>query len=212
MLRAMTARDRISGHSSKGTDDRRLRSTAAGRSTVASRPSAAETERYVAFLRGVSPLNCKMASLKRAFEAASFTDVQTVLSSGNVVFSAPPAGDTALARRAEAAMQTHLGKAFFTIVRPVSKLRRLLASEPYAGFRLAPGSKRVVTFLAKTPRRTPALPIELDGARILRLAGSDVFTSYVPGPRAAAFMRLLEKTFGKEITTRTWDTVSKVAR
>jgi uncharacterized protein (DUF1697 family) len=43
--------------------------------------------RYVAFLRGVSPMNAKMPELKKCFESAGFTDVKTLLSSGNVVFS-----------------------------------------------------------------------------------------------------------------------------
>lgn len=34
----------------------------------------------------------------------------------------------------------------------------------------------------------------------------------VPGPRGPVFMTLIEKSFGKEVTTRTWDTVAKVAR
>jgi uncharacterized protein (DUF1697 family) len=45
--------------------------------------------RYAAFLRGVMPTNAKMSDLVKAFEAAGFEDVKTVLSSGNVVFSAP---------------------------------------------------------------------------------------------------------------------------
>ena len=44
--------------------------------------------RYAAFLRGVSPMNAKMPDLKAAFEAAGFTDVKTLLSSGNLVFTA----------------------------------------------------------------------------------------------------------------------------
>jgi uncharacterized protein (DUF1697 family) len=90
---------------------------------------APKTKRYVAFLRGVSPLNCKMSALQRAF-AAEFSDVRTVLASGNVLFSSPPATETALARRAEAAMTRHLGKSFFTIVRSVDSLQRLVASDP----------------------------------------------------------------------------------
>jgi hypothetical protein len=35
--------------------------------------------RDAAFLRGVSPMNAKMPALKRAFEAAGFTQVETVL-------------------------------------------------------------------------------------------------------------------------------------
>ena len=67
--------------------------------------------RYVAFLRGVMPTNCKMAALKRSFEAAGFTDVSTVLGSGNVVFCARSATESALEKKAEAAMGkdwTHL--------------------------------------------------------------------------------------------------------
>src|SRR3712207_6583000 len=107
--------------------------------------------RYAAFLRGVSPMNAKMPELKAAFEAAGFTDVKTVLSTGNVVFTAPRAAETALQRRAEAAMRERLGREFLTIVRPVDALRELLAADPYQPFRLAPGSKRVVTFLRDAP-------------------------------------------------------------
>lgn len=44
--------------------------------------------RYAALLRGVSPMNCRMADLRRALEAAGFENVVTVLSSGNAVFDA----------------------------------------------------------------------------------------------------------------------------
>jgi len=169
-------------------------------------------KRYAAFLRAVSPMNAKMADLKRAFESAGLEDVKTVLSSGNVVFSAPAAPNERLERRIEAAMSRQLGRTFLTIVRPVDALRRMLASDPYASFRLKPGSKRVVTFLRGKPEARLALPIELHGARILCRKGSEIFSAYVRSPRGPVFMTLIEKTFGKEVTTRTWETVQKVAR
>ncbi len=169
-------------------------------------------KRYAAFLRAVSPMNAKMPELKRAFEAAGFVDVKTVLSSGNVVFSAPVASDAVLERKGEAAMKKHLGHAFLTIVRPVDSLRRMLASDPYKSFRLKPGSKRVVTFLRGKPTTRLALPIEFHDSRILRRTGGEVFSAYVPSPRGPVFMTLIEKTFGKNVTTRTWDTVAKVAK
>jgi uncharacterized protein (DUF1697 family) len=165
---------------------------------------------YAAFLRGVSPSNAKMPELRAAFEAAGFSDVRTVLSSGNLVFRAPRAGEPALARRAEAAMEQRLGTAFSAVIRPVDALRALLDSDPYQGFRLAPGAKRVVTFLRQAPKPAPALPVEQDGARILRLDGSEAFSAYVPSPRGPVFMQLIERTFGKSVTTRTWETVKKV--
>ena len=168
--------------------------------------------RYAAFLRGVMPMNAKMPDLKRAFEAAGFTEVRTVLASGNVVFSARPATTAALERKAEASMEKTLGRSFFTIVRPVDALQRLLASDPFRAFRLKPGAKRVVTFLRQPPAGKIALPVELGGARIYALRGGEAFTAYVRNPGNPVFMTLIEKTFGKEQTTRTWDTVAKIAR
>jgi uncharacterized protein (DUF1697 family) len=168
--------------------------------------------RYAAFLRGVSPMNAKMPELKRCFEAAGLLDVKTVLSSGNVVFSAPATSEVSLAKKAEAAMEKGLGRSFPVIIRRIDALHAILESDPYKNFRLASGSKRVVTFLQNAPRSKLSLPIEVDGARILCVKGSEVFTAYVPSPRGAVFMTVIEKTFGKEVTTRTWDTVKKVAQ
>ena len=165
--------------------------------------------RYVALLRGVSPMNAKMAELRRAFEEAGFTDVRTLLSSGNVAFTTRAGSELAIARRAEAAMASTLGRTFHTIVRPTSALRALIESDPYAAFQLPAEAKRVVTFLREPPAARPALPIERDGARILATTGREVLSAYLPNPRGPAFMTLIEKTFGTGVTTRTWETVKR---
>jgi len=167
--------------------------------------------RYAAFLRGVMPTNAKMPELRRCFERVGFTEVKTVLSSGNVVFGARASSLAALERKIEAAMKKNLGRAFPTMVRSVEDLRAMVVADPYRGFRLPAAAKRVVTFLRARLRSNLELPIELDGARILRLEGSEAFSAYVPGRRGAVFMTLIEKTFGKDVTTRTWETVKKVA-
>ena len=168
--------------------------------------------RYAAFLRGVSPMNAKMPELKRAFESAGFENVRTLLSSGNVVFDARAAKPAALEKKAESAMEKSLGRAFMTIVRGVDELQAMIAADPFAGFRLAKDAKRIVTFLRGDASGKLKLPIELDGARILAVRGSEVYSAYVPTPKGPVFMTLIEKTFGREVTTRTWDNVAKVAR
>ena len=168
--------------------------------------------RYAAFLRGVSPMNAKMADLRQAFEAAGFAEVKTVRSSGNVVFDARRASVSSIQLAAEAAMLKHLGQAFLTIVRPVDMLSEMLATDPFRAHRLDRSEKRIVTFLRDRPRAKIELPVELDGARLLSLRGVELYSAYVPNPKGAAFMTLIEKTFGKEATTRTWDTIAKVAR
>lgn len=167
--------------------------------------------RYVAFLRGVSPMNAKMPELKRCFESAGFGAVKTLLSSGNVVFDARAGSETALARRIEAAMAKDLERTFRTIVRSSIALRELIEADPYAAFRLPANAKRVVTFLRAPLASPPALPAEVRGARILKIGAEEIFTAYVPQAGNPVFMNLIEKTFGTELTTRTWETVKKCA-
>jgi len=168
--------------------------------------------RYVAFLRGVSPLNAKMPELRRCFEAAGFGEVRTLLSSGNVVFStARSTAPELLARRAEKAMAAGLGHSFGTIVRSTAYLQALIEPDPFAPFKLPPAAKRVLTFLREPPASAVELPITRDGASVLALVGTEVLSAYVPGPKGPVFMTLLERHFGRDITTRTLDTVRKCA-
>ncbi|MCC6163172.1 MAG: DUF1697 domain-containing protein [Acidobacteria bacterium] len=175
-------------------------------------PAAARPQtRYVALLRGVSPSNARMADLAACFEKLGFTDVRTVLSSGNVVFTTARMSEASLANTIEDGMGMHLPRSFPAIVRTASHLQSLLETDPYAAFDVAPAAKRVVTFLSAPHAGPLALPIALDGASILAMRGREVFTAYVPGDKGPVFMTLIEKTFGKQVTTRTWDTVRKCA-
>jgi len=158
-------------------------------------------------------MNAKMKDLVRAFETAGFEDVRTIASSGNVVFTAKRAASNAtLERKAEKAMEKTLGKAFATIVRSGRELTKMIDGEPWGRAKLRRGAKRVVTFFKTKPRTAGVkLPLVSDGARVLRVAGKEAFTEYVPSQRGGAFMVVIERTFGKEVTTRTWDAVLKIA-
>jgi uncharacterized protein (DUF1697 family) len=168
--------------------------------------------RYVAFLRGVSPQNASMPELQRAFEAAGFTDVKTVLASGNVVFNARVSATAVLEEKAQAAMQATLGKSFTPFVRSAEHLLALLQADPFAAFGLPAAAKPVVTFLPKPAAVLPPLPLEADGVHLLEVRGLEVFTAYLPHPKGPVFMRLIESHIGKNQTTRTWATVAKCAQ
>ncbi len=167
--------------------------------------------RYVALLRGVSPMNAKMPELRRCFEDAGFANVRTLLSSGNVAFDSPKKPELALARKVEAAMTRSLDRSFWTLIRPVVHLQALLAADPFAPFSLPADAKKVVTFLREPPAARLAFPVDKGGACILAMQGLEIFSAYTPMPGNPVFMTLLEKTFGPGITTRTWDTVKKCA-
>ena len=157
-------------------------------------------------------MNLKMPELKKCFESAGFTEVKTLLSSGNVVFHAKGKSASLLEGQAEAALAEGVGREFYTIVRPVSDLNELIEADPFRKYSLPEEAKRVVTFLRAPRKPAIAIPAELDGARILEIRGREVLSAYVPGPRGPVFMSLIEKAFGAEVTTRTWETVKKCAK
>ena len=157
-------------------------------------------------------MNAKMPELKRCFESAGFSEVRTLLSSGNVVFNARSGSPKSLERRIEETMNAELDRVFLTIVRPIAHLQGVIDSDPYADFKLAATAKRVVTFLRHPAKTRVELPIERDGASVLKMTATEAFSAYIPNEKGPAFMSVLERTFGKDITTRTLDTVRKCAR
>ncbi len=157
-------------------------------------------------------MNANMPKVAACFEAAGFADVRTVLSSGNVVFSARRGSAAELAAAIEKALSKGLGRTFLTIVRSIADLQALLDKDPFAGFAVPEGSKRVVTFLRAGAKLSPTLPPERDGARIWAVDGGEAFTSYLRSAEGPIFMEMIKKTFGDAQTTRTWDTIGKVVR
>ena len=168
--------------------------------------------RYAALLRGVTPTNLKMPDLKSCFEKIGFTDVVTVLSSGNVVFDARASSVSALEARIEKGMSKELGRVFYTIVRSISDLENILKSDYFSELKLKSSHKKVITFVREAPTPKPKLPLELDDEKIFKIKGTEIYSVYLPGPKGPVFMKLLEQTLGKEITTRTWDTVQKLTQ
>ncbi len=166
--------------------------------------------RYVALLRGVSPMNLKMPALKRCLEEAGFTNVRTLLSSGNVAFDSSKKSELALARKLEAAMSASLDRSFWTLVRSTRHLQALVEADPFAALDAPASMRKVVTFLREPIDSPLRFPMEKNGA-YLAMQGLEIFTAYPPQPNNPAFMALLERTFDGAITTRTWDTVRKCA-
>ena len=167
--------------------------------------------RYVALLRGVSPLNAKMPQLKMCFESAGFTGVRTVLSSGNVVFDSDLTDQTAIEAIAEEGMTKAIGRTFYTIVRSSKELEGLLVADLYAQHGIPIEAKRVISFFREPPQPKVALPLVQDLASLFLVLGREAYTAYIPVEKGPVFMTLIEKAFGKNVTTRTLETVAKCA-
>lgn len=167
--------------------------------------------RHVAFLRGVSPTNARMPDVQRSFEAAGFTAVRTILASGNVAFDTPAADTPLVERRAEQALLAGLGRPFPVIVRTSAHLQRLLEDDPYTAHGIPPEAQRVVTFLRVATEPRVPLPLARDLASVFVRIGGEVYSAYLPTPKGPVFMVLIERAFGSDVTTRTWQTVQRCA-
>lgn len=156
-------------------------------------------------------MNAKMPELKHCFEAAGFTNVVTVLSSGNVVFDARKSKEAILEKKIEKAMSSHLDRSFLTIVRSVDDLVEVIECFPSRNLKLV-ASKPLITFLKSPHELKLKLPLRKEGGALLKLGAREVYSTYIPSPKASGFLVMLEKTLGKDVTTRTLETVRKVTK
>ena len=88
--------------------------------------------RYVAFLRAINVGGhiVRMEELRRVLTAAGFSDVETFIASGNVIFSSPVTDTAALERRIESALEKAFGYAVATFVRTPEELAAIAAHMP----------------------------------------------------------------------------------
>ncbi len=174
-------------------------------------------ESYAALLRGIMPTNPNMRNekLRAVFEGLGFTKVASVLTSGNLVFRT--ADDPAdLEDRIQEALSAELGIPGGTIIRSHPELRALLDRDPFEGLPHERGSYLTVTFFKDRMHQADTTAFEDDP--LTRVIGYDAdaraFLTVIDNStgKTPDFMARLEKTYGKDITTRTWLTVQRVVK
>jgi len=170
---------------------------------------------YVALLRGIFPKNPNMhqKKLTGVLEGLGFRRVQAVISSGNVIFESPETAVRALEARIEAAWPERLGFTSATIVRSRAELERLVARDPFAGLEHGKASYLLVTFFKRRARLPFEVPHQPSGRpwRIIG-AGDRVMFSVIDttSGQTPDVMSWLDRTFGKDISSRTWKTVHRI--
>lgn len=174
--------------------------------------------RYVAFLRGVNVggVTVKMDKLKKTFESLGFTEVKTLLASGNVLFAAPAAGESTLVNKIEKKLTADFGREIGVFVRKIEELQRLAEAELFAGIKVTPQTRRYVTFLAEKPKRSSKLQHETPdkNMRLIRTGDREVCSvlTLAAGSGTVDLMSMLEKEYGPKVTTRNWNTIEKILK
>ena len=174
---------------------------------------------YAAFLRGINVGGRKpvpMQKLKKALESLQFKNVQTLLASGNVVFEAPPLDTIALEQKIEETLKKTFGQEIGVFIRTLKELQHLSDSQPFKGINVTPQTRLYVTFFSEKPKRSLKIPfISPDKSfNILHVSGREVCSVLTLSPNSGTLdlMKVLEKEFGRKVTTRNWNTVIRVLR
>lgn len=173
--------------------------------------------RYVALLRGIGPTNPNMRNekLREVFQKLGFENVQTVITTGNVLFESPSRGVKTLETTIEEAIEEQLGFTSTTIIRSHQRLKRLVADNPFGRIKDTPTTRLNVTFLKEKQTTDLRFPYraKAKGYSVLGTNGREVFTVVdLTGATTPDVMAWVEKRFGKAITTRTWKTVGRILK
>jgi uncharacterized protein (DUF1697 family) len=174
-----------------------------------------DVTRYAAFLRGVNVggVNLKMAEVAKAFEDAGFTNVRTILASGNLLLESRSAVD-AVRTKAEKALRDTFGYDAWVLAYDIETVAAISEAYPFA--RDVEGHHSYVTFITDEK----ALD-EL--AELAKAAGPDekiergAGVIYWQVPKTGTLDTTIGKTMGKKrykssTTTRNLRTLDKVLR
>ncbi len=169
--------------------------------------------RYVAFLRAINVGGhvVTMDRLRKLFEDVGAEDVETVIASGNVLFSSPSKSENVLAAKLERRLEGALGYEVATFLRTPPEIEAVAGRR---AFEDAERHKLYVGFLREAPGRAGirALGACANAVDAFRVVGREVYwlcrTSFSQSDFSG---NRLEKTLGAATTLRNITTVRRIA-
>ena len=170
--------------------------------------------RYAAFLRAINVGGhvVKMDALKKIFVQLGFTNVESFIASGNIVFESGSANGGALEKKIAVALEKSLGYEVVTFVRTFAELSDVAACVPFKGIDDAPTF--VVGFLAAplAPAAQKKLMALASRADRFHVRGRELWWHSDNGQGESTFSNtVLERTLGVRTTFRNMRTVRKMA-
>ncbi len=146
--------------------------------------------KYIAFLRGINvggKSKVSMSDLKKLFEDLKFKNVKTLLNSGNVIFGSKKASE----KEIEESLLKKFGFPISVILRTEKEIKSLVDKNSFGKNELNKQKRFYVTFIKNQPEVCSIVDLNSKGTTDM--------------------MKELEKKYGKEITTRNWNTIQKIS-
>lgn len=173
--------------------------------------------KYFAFLRAINVggHTVKMDHLRSLFEGLGFSNVETFIASGNVIFDSSAKSSKSLEKKIETTLAKALGYEVLTFVRSVDELMEIAAYQPFAPADInAAGHTVYVGFMADSPSEaakqkllslaTEVDEFQLNGREVYWLSRTKFSDSTISGA-------VLEKTLVLPATLRNSNTIRRLA-
>ena len=174
---------------------------------------------WFAFLRGINlgKRQIKMAELRAALEAAGFSDIKTIVASGNVRLSGDGTAE-AIRKRLEEAIEAKFGFKVGVVLRSEAEMSAMLAKHPFDKLdRDADVTRHVLMFDQPLPQ---GLSIEdrPGHTEILRIDAREIYIAGYRQPNGRytegveEVLKPLYAKLGKGVldTMRNWNTMEKM--
>jgi len=164
--------------------------------------------RQIALLRGVNlgKRQVVMSELRGLVEGAGYSNVRTLIASGNLILDAKQKG-AKLEAALEKLILDGLGLKTDVFVRDASELDAIIATNPFKAFTKANATFMVVNFM-----RAPATADEMAAMQRTSLAGEEISQGerclYIKFPQGQGPSKLKLPKLG---SARNWNTVLKLA-
>jgi uncharacterized protein (DUF1697 family) len=171
-------------------------------------------ERYVALLRGINVGRARrvaMADLRALVEGLGYTDVKTLLNSGNITFSASDEEPRVSAERIERELARMLGVSARVTALSATTLARIVDGNPLVE-KAANPSRLLVAFLADTADVARLEPLtHADWTPEGLALGDGVAYVWCPGGVSDSKVgQAVGAVLGDAVTSRNWATVLKL--
>lgn len=170
---------------------------------------------YVAFLRGINVgghHKVPMPELRLGLEKLNFKNVVTFLNSGNILFETTQSD---LENKISAFLEKRFGFPVPVMIRKAETIVNLVKKDPFKHLEVTKENRLYVTFLRKEADSEVSLPWKsLDNSfSIIGKEENIVFSVLdLSEAKTTKGMEVLEKFYGKDITTRNWNTVERIAK
>ena len=172
--------------------------------------------RYVALLRGINLGGHKMvamAELRAVLTTMGFTDVATLLQSGNAVFTAKKTAPAKLEGLIEQEIETRFKMQVDIHVRDAGELAAVMTSNPFRKEAESAPSQFLVTFYREPVDQAlvKSLQAAISGPEKVRCVGRHLYMTFPDGIGNSKASLLIDKTLRAKGTARNWNTVTKIA-